>query len=149
EPRYDKSLSYFTMTIQATLEGRAGSEENARQLRSDTRRDLVRALVHVAKPTKAWDFFQKWGNGPGKDEQDARRMMLLLANQYFGEGQYTESTYIYKQLQELFADDPERCAWQQKVVVNTLATDDKNIQWKETERMGEVWTSIKDSQLPK
>ena len=49
---------------------------------------MVRAYVHASKPSKAWGFFEKIGNGPGKDEQDARKMMELLANQYFGDGQY-------------------------------------------------------------
>ena len=63
DPRYDLSLQFFINTIKATLEGRAGSEANARQLRRDARRDLIQAYVHVGSTTKAWDFFQKYGEG--------------------------------------------------------------------------------------
>ena len=149
EPRYDTSLNYFIKTIQATKEGRAGSEAAGKQLRRDARRDLVRAYVRASKPSKAWDFFEKWGVGPGKDENDARKMMELLANQYFGDGQYTESTFIYKKLQDLFEGADATCEWQSRIVVNTLATDNKEIQWKETKRLGEFWTEYKDSNKKK
>ncbi|NJK31016.1 MAG: tetratricopeptide repeat protein [Deltaproteobacteria bacterium] len=149
DARYDKSLNYFVETIKATIEGRAGSEANGKQLRRDARRDLVRAYVHASKPTKAWEFFEKVGNGPGKDESDARKMMELLANQYFGDGQYTESTYIYKKLQELFPSDPMTCDWQGKIVVNTLATDNKEVQWNETELLAKEWNKYKDADINK
>ncbi len=144
EARFDKSLDYFVATIRATIEGRAGSEANAKQLRRDARRDLVRAYVHASRPSKAWDFFGKWGVGPQKDENDQRRMMTLLANQYFGDGQYVESTYIYKQLQNHFDGDADICEWQGRIVVNTLATDNKEVQWKETDKLGQIWSEYKD-----
>lgn len=149
EARYADSLNFFIATIKATREGRAGSEANGKQLRRDARRDLIRAYVHASKPSKAWNFFEKYGNGPGKDEQDAQKMMELLANQYFGDGQYTESTYIYKQLQKLFPDDPSTCDWQGKIVINTLATDNKEVQWNETANLATYWTKFKTGDYKK
>jgi hypothetical protein len=149
EARYDKSLNYFISTIKATIEGRAGSEAAGKQLRRDARRDLVRAYVHASKPTKAWDFFQKHGVGPRKDENDARKMMELLANQYFGEGKYTESTYIYKKLQDQYEGDAATCEWQSHIVVNSLATDNKEVQWNETKALGEQWMSFRDGKFKK
>ena len=145
EPQYDKSLSYFVKTINATLQGKAGNEANARQLRRDARRDLVRAYVHAGRPSKAWSFFQKVGNGPSKKEDMARKMMEMLAVAYFGEGMYVESTAIYKKLQEIYPNDPLACEWQGRIVVNALATDDKAIQWKETERLAQYWEEYRDS----
>ena len=149
EARYDLSLNYFIQTIKATEEGRAGSEAAGKQLRKDARRDLVRAYVHAAKPAKAQGFFDKWGKGPGKDEDDSRRMMEGLANQYFGNGMYTESTFIYKQLQKQYEGDESECDWQARIVVNTLATDNKEVQWNETKRLGEYWTQYKDAEHTK
>jgi TolA-binding protein len=149
DARYDKSLNYFVATITATKEGRAGSEANGKQLRRDARRDLVRAYVHASKPNRAWEFFQKVGNGPGKDENDARKMMEVLANQYFGDGQYVESSYIYKELQKLFPNDPMGCDWQGKIVVNTLATDNKEVQWNETAELANYWTKFDKSDFKK
>lgn len=144
EPRYDLSLNFFVKTIEATLEGRAGSEANAKQLRRDARRDLVRAYVQSGKPSMAWGFFQKVGDGPKSDEDMSRKMMELLAVQYFGQGMYTESTYVYHKLQELFAEDPATCEWQGRVVINALATDNKDVQWTETSRLGEYWDKFKN-----
>lgn len=145
DARYADSLNYFVETINATKEGRAGSEANGKQLRRDSRRDLVRAFVHAAKPSKAWDFFEKNGNGPDKDENDARKMMELLANQYFGDGQYVESTFIYKELQKRFPEDASTCDWQGKIVVNTLAADNKEVQWNETATLADYWTKFDKS----
>lgn len=145
EPEYEKSLDKFVATVKATLEGRAGSEANAKQLRRDARRDLVKAYVHAAKPSKAWDFFKKVGDGPKKDENMSRKMMELLGSAYFGEGMYVESTATYKKLQEVFDGDAMECQWQAAIVVNALASDDKTIQWKETEQLGKYWNEYKDS----
>lgn len=144
DPRYDLSLDYFVKTIAATLEGRAGSEANAKQLRRDARRDLVQAFAQAGKPTKAWEFFQKIGDGPKEDENMSRKMMELLAVRYFGQGMYTESTFVYEKLQELYPEDPQTCEWQGRIVINALATDNKSVQWTETAQLGEYWTKFKD-----
>ncbi len=145
EPRYDLSLDYFVKTINATLEGRAGSEANAKQLRRDARRDLVQSFAQSSKPTKAWDFFQKVGDGPKPDENMSRKMMELLAVRYFGQGMYTESTFVYEKLQDLYPEDAQTCEWQGRIVINALATDNKSVQWTETAQLGEYWTKFKDS----
>ncbi len=149
EPRYDLSLQYFVNTIKATLEGRAGSEANAKQLRRDARRDMVQAYSQVGSTTKAWDFFTKYGNGPKKEEDMSRKMMELLAVRYFGSGKYTESTFVYKKLQDLYGDDPATCEWQGRIVINALATDNKGVQWQETSKLGEYWTKFRDGSFKK
>lgn len=147
EPEYTKSLNKFVETVKATIDGRAGSEANAKQLRRDARRDLVKAYVHSGKPSKAWDFFTTVGSGPKKDEDMSKKMMELLAAAYFGEGMYVESSSVYKKLQELFESDQDVCDWQYHVVVNALATDDKQIQWIETEKLAGYWDKYKASQF--
>jgi TolA-binding protein len=148
-PEYEKSLQKFVQTVQATLEGRAGSEANAKQLRRDARRDMVKAYVHAGKPSRAWEFFQKIGEGPTKKEDMSRNMMELLAVAYFGEGMYVESTATYKTLHKDNDGDATRCEWQARIVVNALATDNKDIQWQETKRLGEYWEEYKTSKYKK
>lgn len=149
EPAYRTSLDYFVRTVKATLSGKAGSEANAKQLRRDARRDMVKAYVNAGKPSAAWGFFQKVGNGPKKEENMAKKQMELLANAYFGNGMYVESSSIYKTLQSEFGSDAKRCEWQAQVVVNALATDNKTIQWKETDRLANYWEDYKDSKFKK
>lgn len=149
EPRYDLSLQYFVNTVKATIEGRAGSEGNAQQLRRDARRDMVQAYAQVGKVTKAYEFFKQIGDGPKKDESMSRKMMELLAVRYFGGGFYTESTYIYKQLQETFPEDPQTCEWQGRIVINALATDNKDVQWQETDKLGTYWDKFRDGKFKK
>jgi hypothetical protein len=147
EPEYKKSLEKFVATIKATMEGRAGSEANAKQLRRDARRDLVKAYVHAGRPSAALDFFEKVGNGPKKNENMSRKMLELLAVAYFGEGMYVESSATYKTLQSQYSNDQDRCDWQARIVVNALATDDKDIQWKETNRLVEYWDEYRNSKF--
>lgn len=149
EPEYRESLNKFVETIQATLEGKAGNEANAKQLRRDARRDLVKAYVHAGQPSKAWGFFNKIGSGPKPDEDMVRTQMELLAVAYFGDGMYVESSSIYKTLQGEYQGDASRCDWQARIVVNALATDDKQIQWKETDRLAQYWEEYKDSKFNK
>ena len=149
DPQYSKSLATFVDSIKATLAGRAGSEANARLLRRDARRDLVRAYVHAGKPSAAWAFFERVGQGPKKSENMARKMMEGLALAYFSEGHYVESSYVYRRLQQLFEEDPMTCEWQYRIVVNALATDDAGIQWKETERLASRWGDAAGSKWSK
>ena len=79
----------------------------------------------------------------------SRKMMELLAVRYFGNGMYTESTYVYHKLQELFPDDADTCEWQGRVVINALATDNKKVQWQETAKLGEYWNKYKDGNFKK
>jgi TolA-binding protein len=147
-PAYDKSLDTFVATIRATLEGRAGSDENGKILRRDARRDLVLAYVHAGRPSAAWEFFRKVGEGP-KGEGMTRTMMERLAGAYFGEGKYVESSAIYRKLQEEYARDPDTCEWQYRIVVNALATDDPTIQWGETKRLADAWSAARDAKWKK
>lgn len=149
EPEYAKSLQKFDQTVKATKAGRAGSEANAKQLRRDARRDMVKAYVHSGKPSRAWDYFTSIGNGPKKSEDMARKMMELLGGAYFGEGMYVESTATYKKLQDVYSGDKDECTWQAQIVVNALATDNKDIQWKETQRLGQYWEQYRDGKFKK
>ena len=146
---YGKSLDYFVRTIEATEQGRAGSEAAGRQLRRDARMDLVRAYAHAGQPSKAWAAFAKWGKGPRAEEDDRRAMMERLANTYFGEGRYVESTHVYETLQGEYPDDVESCSWQGRIVVNTLAADDKRVQWREVAELADAWQAMKGSKHSK
>ncbi|MEM7152540.1 MAG: hypothetical protein AAF799_06850 [Myxococcota bacterium] len=149
EPDYARALERFVATVEATLEGRAGSEANGAQLRRDARRDMVLAYVHAAKPSKAWDFFGKVGRGPTADQEMRREMMVRLAATYFGEGMYVESTATYHRLRDELPEDADRCEWQYRVVINALATDDPKIQWKETQALSLEWEQMSGSDQPK
>jgi tetratricopeptide (TPR) repeat protein len=67
--------------------------------------------------------------------RDARRTLELLAVEYFADEQYRESITTYKLLQALYPDDTMVCAWQAKIVVSTLASDDVQLQWRESDKL--------------
>jgi TolA-binding protein len=136
-PNYAESLHLFLATITASKAGESGPGAMAKELRRNARRDLVRAYVHVGTAAQAWALFEQVGNGPGPDEQDARRMLELLAVEYLADDQYSESSAVYKKLQALYPDDAMICAWQVKIVVNSLALDDVDLQWRESELLGQ------------
>lgn len=146
---YARSLQSFTAAIAATKQGKAGSEANGRQIRKEARRDMVKAYVHAARPSKAWDFFGRVGNGPKAGEDMQVKMMELLADAYYGEGKYVESSATYKVLQARLPDSDRTCNWQARVVENALATDDESIQWKETKLLASRWEQFKDAEHAK
>jgi outer membrane protein assembly factor BamD (BamD/ComL family) len=148
-PDYPRALSRFVQAIDAASAGKAGSEANGRQLRREARRDLVRAYVHAARPSKAWDFFGRVGRGPTNAEDMRRQEMELLAAAYFGEGMYVESTATYRELQDRFVGDASVCQWQSKIVVNALASHDAQIQWKEAQRLVKAWEEVRGGNFDK
>ena len=63
DPDYARSLDRFVETIKATLEGRAGSEANGKQLRRDARRDLVAAYVSRGQAIEGMGLLSQGGRG--------------------------------------------------------------------------------------
>ncbi len=148
-PRYDRSLQSFIDAIEAVKDGRAGSPAQARQLRHDARRDLVRAYVHAGAPDEARAVFARYGDGPGDDERMVDELMERLAARYFSHGMYRESTLIYRELRTRHPADERSCAWQLGAFTNTLATDDKPRQLAEAVKLGQVWVMFRDGDYRK
>jgi hypothetical protein len=148
-PRYDESLDAFVAAILAANEGWPGSETVAPELRRKARRALVRAYAHVGTAADAGALFEKVGNGPTAREHDARRILELLAFEYFATGQYAESTRAYVELQSRYPEDTMVCQWQAKVAINSLATDDKESQFQATDELLEIKRQFESDVYPK
>ena len=105
-------------------------------LAKEAKKDIVKAYSHVGGPDKAWEFFQKTGG------DFAPKMMESLAELYWEEGKFVESTRVYKKVIAQNMDSPRICEWQNKIVRNTLSAGNKKDQVQEIERLGNVYDKV-------
>jgi TolA-binding protein len=114
----------------------AGAGADPRQLEvlaKEARKDIVTAYARVGGPDKAWEFFRRTGgDGAGK-------MMEMLAERYWEQGQAPDSTRVYRKIIAESMTSPRICEWQGKVLRNTLSSGAKRDQTQELERLGAVY----------
>ena len=90
-----------------------------------------------AGPDKAWDFFTRVGG------DFAPKMMEALAELYWEQGMFADSTKVYHKLMALNPESPRLCEWQNKVVRNTLSAGTKKDQVQEINRLGIAYDRVK------
>ena len=69
-------------------------------------------------------------------------MMEALAELYWEQGKFAESTRVYKKVIAQNMDSPRICEWQNKIVRNTLSAGYKKDQVQEIERLGAVYDKV-------
>ena len=104
----------------------------------EAKKDIVKAYAHVGGPEKAWEFFQRTGG------DYAPKMMESLAELYWEQGQFGDSSRVYKKVIAQNMDSPRICEWQNKIVRNTLSAGNKKDQVQEIERLGAVFDKVAD-----
>ena len=134
---YKDALETFVGVVRMTQEGKVNvRQEAARVLAKEAKKDIVKAYSHVGGPDKAWEFFQRTGG------DFAPKMMESLAELYWQEGKFVESSRVYKKVIAQNMDSPRICEWQNKIVRNTLSAGTKRDQVQEIERLGAVYDKV-------
>jgi tetratricopeptide (TPR) repeat protein len=119
-------------TFVAVVRMARGGGAQTRALEKEARKDIVKVYARVGGPDKAWEFFVRTGGA------DAPRMLQALAELYFGQGQFADSTRVYRKMMALEPGDARLCAWQGAIVRNTQSSGSKRDQVQELERLGAV-----------
>src|SRR4029079_1990646 len=89
--QYKDALETFVGVVRMTQEGKVNvPKKQLEVLAKEAKKDIVKAYSHVGGPDKAWEFFQKTGG------DFAPKMMESLAELYWEEGKFVESTRVYK-----------------------------------------------------
>jgi tetratricopeptide (TPR) repeat protein len=136
---YKTALETFVGVVRMTQEGKVNvPKKQLEVLAKEAKKDIVKAYSHVGGPDKAWEFFQKTGG------DFAPKMMESLAELYWEEGKFVESTRVYKKVIAQNMDSPRICEWQNKIVRNTLSAGNKRDQVQEIERLGAVYDKVGD-----
>ena len=136
---YKTALETFVGVVRMTQEGKVNvPKKQLEVLAKEAKKDIVKAYAHVGGPDKAWEFFQKTGG------DFAPKMMESLAELYWEEGKFVESTRVYKKVIAQNMDSPRICEWQNKIVRNTLSAGNKRDQVQEIERLGAVYDKVGD-----
>jgi tetratricopeptide (TPR) repeat protein len=134
---YKTALETFVGVVRMVQEHRANVNANqAKSLEKEAKKDIVKAYAHVGGPDKAWEFFQRVGG------DFAPKMMEGLAELYWEQGQFGDSTRVYRKVISMNMDSPRICEWQNKIVRNTLSAGTKKDQVQEIERLGAVYDKV-------
>jgi tetratricopeptide (TPR) repeat protein len=134
---YKTALETFVGVVRMTQEGKGNISKAQKQaLEKEAKKDIVKAYSHVGGPDKAWEFFQRTGG------DFAPKMMESLAELYWEEGKFQDSSRVYKKVIANNMDSPRICEWQNKIVRNTLSAGNKKDQVQEIERLGAVYDKV-------
>jgi tetratricopeptide (TPR) repeat protein len=134
------ALQTFVDVIRLAQAGKAGGNKLANQaLEREAKKDVVKAYARTpgAGPDKAWEFFNRTGG------DFAPKMMEALAELYWEQGMFGDSTKVYHKMMVLNPESPRLCEWQNKVVRNTLSAGTKRDQVQEVNRLGIAYDRVK------
>ncbi len=134
---FKSALEIFVKVIQLCQNGKIPKNQ-AGPLEKEAKKDLVKAYGRTpgASPDKAWDFFQRMGG------DYAPKMMESLAELYWEQGMFPESSKIYRKIITLNENSPRLCEWQNKILRNTLSGGNKKDQVQELKRLGNVYEAM-------
>jgi tetratricopeptide (TPR) repeat protein len=137
---FKTALQTFVDVIKMAQAGKAGATKLANQsLEREARKDVVKAYARTpgAGPDRAWEFFTRVGG------DSAPKMTETLAELYWEQGMFPDSSKVYHKLMALNPESPRLCEWQNKVVRNTLSAGTKKDQVQEVNRLGIAYDRIK------
>jgi tetratricopeptide (TPR) repeat protein len=119
--------------------GRIGKAQRA-PLEKEARRDLVTFYARTprADPDQASHFFRRVAG------DQAPALLLALAEAYWLEGMASYSTRVYRKLMALEPRSPSLCAWQDKVLRNTLSAGTESEQMQELTRLGTAYRHLQN-----
>jgi tetratricopeptide (TPR) repeat protein len=136
---FKTALETFVGVVRMTQDGKTNISKAQKQaLEKEAKKDIVKAYAHVGGPDKAWEFFQRTGG------DFAPKMMEALAELYWEQGKFAESSRVYRKVISMNMESPRICEWQNKVVRNTLSQGSKRDQVQEIQRLGAVYDRVHD-----
>ena len=141
---FKQALATFVSVVEMTNSGQGSNNKaNRIALGKEAKKDIVRAYARLpgAQPEKAWPFFQKTGG------EYAMTMMEQLGEMYNSQGQFVESTKVFRQLMTIAPTSPKLCFWQTEVMKNTLSMTGSRAApdtVKELQRLAGVYEMVKD-----
>jgi tetratricopeptide (TPR) repeat protein len=134
---FKSALEIFVRVIELCKAGKIPKNQ-AGPLEKEAKKDLVKAYARTpgASPDKAWDFFQRMGG------DYAPKMLESLAELYWEQGMFNESSKVYRKIITLNENSPRLCEWQNKILRNTLSGGNKKDQVQELKRLGNVYEAM-------
>jgi TolA-binding protein len=135
---YKGALQTFVEVIRLAQAGKAGPDRAAnRALERAAQGDAVKAYARSGAPSdRAWEFCARVGG------ELAPRMLEALAELYWEQGMFSDSTKVYHRMMSLHPDSPRLCEWQGKVVRNTQSSGTKRDQVQEIRRLGAAYDRL-------
>lgn len=139
---FKQALATFVSVVELTQKGGGSSvKANRLALAKEAKKDVVRAYAQLsdASPDRAWNFFQRVG------DTYAQTMLEQLGDLYNAQGQFENSTKVFRQLMTIAPTSPKLCSWQTEVMRNTLSATGSRAASdtvKELQRLAAVYNHI-------
>ena len=134
---FKSALGIFVNVIELCHAGKIDRAQRG-PLEKEAKKDLVKAYARTpgAAPDKAWEFFQRMGG------DFAPKMLESLAELYWEQGMFAESSKIYRKIMALNEKSTRLCEWQYKILRNTLSAGSKRDQVQEVRRLGTAYEYV-------
>lgn len=138
---FKRALEIFVDVIRLCQSGKIDKAQRG-PLEREAKKDVVKAYARTpgANADRAWDFFQRVGG------DFAPKMMEALAELYWEQGMFGESTKVYRKIIAMNQQSPRLCEWQNKIVRNTLSQGTKRDQVQEIQRLGAIFEAVRGMQ---
>jgi TolA-binding protein len=131
-----KALEMFVRVIKNANKW-AGTKKGKIILVKEAKKDSVKAYAQAGTPDRAWNFFKRIGGSY------AMTMLERLANIYYDQGKFTNSTAVFRQLMRLNPKSKKLCDWQYRVMRATLSGGKKQDQVVEGRRLAAIYHLVK------
>ncbi len=134
---FKSALGIFVNVIELCHAGKIDRAQRG-PLEKEAKKDLVKAYARTpgAAPDKAWEFFQRMGG------DFAPKMLESLAELYWEQGMFAESSKVYRKIMALNEKSTRLCEWQYKILRNTLSAGSKRDQVQEVRRLGTAYEYV-------
>ncbi len=134
---FKSALGVFVRVIELCQAGKIDKAQRG-PLEKEAKKDLVKAYARTpgAAPEKAWEFFQRMGG------DFAPKMLESLAELYWEQGMFAESSKVYRKIISQNEKSPRLCEWQYKILRNTLSAGNKRDQVQEVKRLGTTYDFV-------
>lgn len=134
DPR--KALEMFVRVIKNANKW-AGAKKGKIILIKEAKKDSVKAYAQVGSADRAWPFFKRIGGSY------AMTMLERLANIYYDQGKFSDSTEVFRKLMALNPKSKKLCEWQYNIMRATLSGGKKSDQVQEARRLSAIYHLVK------
>jgi hypothetical protein len=130
---FQKTIDQFVRVINYSEKN--PDHKEAKSVAKRARMELVDAFSKIGNPTQSWEFFQRVG------ADLSYKMLVKLADLYYGEGNWADAIIVYHKLESLEIENhqnnngDELCSYQVRITNAVISSRPKDEQVSELKRL--------------
>jgi len=142
QARFQDALNAFVGVLEYT--SRYSDRSSSSALARQARRELVLPYAETGRPDRALRFFRRFS----ASDAEALSTLESLAQVYTDTGRWADSVVVHHRLMASAPDSDSLCAWQQRVLEATIASQPKRAQVTEARRLLDVRNVFREAAHP-